>query len=184
MVSVKYARGEYVFVKNLPYIFFLTYSSVTFLLRYCFSVPRCFFLLSRFCFDEYGTLVFFRGFCLTSALVISSFSFSIAAFRFASCVRCFCDITRNCPFLSARVWSLVNIRFFCPSFRDGHCATLNSSVTRVLTLLTFCPPGPLLRENCQSNSSSETNIPLPISIIPYFQSIRQFVYNILKSSFI
>jgi len=134
---------------------------------------------SRFCFDAYGIFVFFRGFCLISALVISSFSFSIAAFRFASCVRCFCDITRNCPFLSARVWSLVNIRFFCQSVKVGHCATLKNSVTRVLTLLTFCPPGPLLRENPHVSSSSPTNIPFPSSIIlfSHFSACRRRFFN-------
>lgn len=43
---------------------------------------------------------------------------------------------------------------FCGWDKLGEFTTSNLSVTRVFSLLTFCPPGPLLREAVKSSSSS------------------------------
>jgi hypothetical protein len=48
-----------------------------------------------------------------------------------------------------------NIFCFCVPLRFGDCRTSNSNSTRVDTLLTFCPPGPLLRWNRNRISFSE-----------------------------
>ncbi len=89
----------------------------------------------------------------------------MAALRFAPCVLNFCETTLSTPFLSARVASRVSILCFCQSERLPQLATSKNSVTRVLTLLTFCPPGPLLRETLKTSSSSDIDISVVISII-------------------
>ena len=83
----------------------------------------------------------------------------MAVFRFAFWVRNFWEATLITPFLSVLVASLVRMRFFCGCEKDMVLVTSNRTVTRVLTLLTFCPPGPELRLNLKSSSSSLINIP-------------------------
>ena len=107
-----------------------------------------------------GTLVFLRTGSVCRASATSCRSRSLAAVRFAFCVLCRCETTRITPSLLARVASRSNIRFFAPSERTLVLATSNRTVTRVLTLFTFCPPGPELRELLNTSSSCG------ISIIP------------------
>ena len=60
--------------------------------------------------------------------------------------RCFWETTLRTPSLFICVGQWFQINFFWSSERHGELATSNHRVTRVLTLFTFCPPGPLLRE--------------------------------------
>jgi len=56
-----------------------------------------------------------------------------------------------------RVSSLVAIRPFCESVSAWQPSRSKKRVVRVLTLLTFCPPGPLLRLKLNQKSSSGIN---------------------------
>ena len=58
------------------------------------------------------------------------------------------------PSLLMRVARFVKMQCFCSGDRVGELATSNLRVTRLLTLLTCCPPGPLLREALNFSSSS------------------------------
>ena len=127
---------------------------------------RCFFrrLLflfssSRFSFAFSGIFVFFLGGFFFRASFSKSVSLSMAVFRFAFWVRNFWETTLITPFLSVLVASLVRMRFFCGCEKTLVLVTSKKTVTRVLTLLTFCPPGPELRLNLKSSSSSLSNIP-------------------------
>jgi len=114
---------------------------------------------------EYGTFVFFRRGLVLSASFRNSRSRSIAALRFAFCVRNFCETTLIAPFLFARVASRSSICCFCVSDKLPQFNTSNNSVIRVLTLLIFCPPGPLLRDALKIRSSSRISMSSVISII-------------------
>ena len=109
----------------------------------------------------------------------NSRSRSTTALRFAFCVRYRCEITRITPSLLARHASRFSIRFFCTSDRFVEFAKSKSSVTRVLTLFTFCPPGPLLRENLNTSSFSEIKMSPLISII----SSRRQIYSLTNRCF-
>ncbi len=136
------------------------YSAVGSIFARCFFIRDLFlFSSSRFCFAFSGIFVFFLGGFFFRASFIKSVSLSTAALRFAFWVRNFCETTLITPFLSALVASLVRMRFFCGCERALLLVTLNRTVTRVLTLLTFCPPGPELRLKVKSSSSSLINIP-------------------------
>lgn len=75
-----------------------------------------------------------------------------ASSRLEAWVRCFCETTLRTPDLLSRVGSWFLTICFCRSERPGELSTSNQSVTLVLTLFTFCPPGPLLREAVNVNS--------------------------------
>ena len=99
----------------------------------------------------------FVGFRFLAGLIASfnrSMNRSIAAFLFAACVRCRWEVTRRTPAFVIRVPSLSLIRSRCASDNDGDPSTSNSNVTRVSNLLTFCPPGPVLREYSRRSSES------------------------------
>ena len=53
-----------------------------------------------------------------------------------------------------RVWSFLRIWFFWSSVREGEFCRSKRRVTRVFSLLTFWPPGPLLREKRKVSSFS------------------------------
>jgi len=140
----------------------------------CFRRPRRFFSSNRRSFCAFGTFVFFRTGFLASAALNSSTSRSLTAVRFAFCVRYRCETTRITPSLLARVLSRSSIRVFWLSEKLSHPATSKKSVIRVLTLFTFCPPGPLLREALKTRSSSEIKMPFltsisVMSLIPYYR---------------
>ena len=130
-----------------------------------FNVLRRFFSSSRLSRAYCGTAVFLRIGLVLNASLNSSHNRSTAALLFAFCVRYLCEATLTTPSLFARVLSRFSIRLFCDSEKLPHFATSNRTVTRVLTLLTFCPPGPPLRENLKTSSSSQTPILSVISII-------------------
>jgi len=139
-----------------------------------FNRLRRLFCSNRRCFSEYGTLLFFRTGRIFRAPVSKSCNRSTAAFRFALCVLNFCEATLSTPFLSVRVAKCVSIRCFCQSERLPELATSKSSVTRVLTLLIFCPPGPPLRETLKTSSSSFINMSRVISIIAFTYILSGF----------
>ena len=122
---------------------------------------------NRRCLAAYETLLFFRIGRVFKAPASNSCNRSTAALRFARCVLNFCETTLSTPFLSVRVARRASILRFCQSERLPQLATSKNSVTLVLTLLTFCPPGPLLRETLNTSSSSCINMPPFISIIAY-----------------
>lgn len=117
------------------------------------------FSLRRFSFSFSGIFDFFLGGFFFRASFSKSRSLSTAALRLAFWVRNFCETTLITPFLSVLVASLVRMCFFCGCEKALVLVTLNRTVTRVLTLLTFCPPGPELRLNLKSISSSLINVP-------------------------
>lgn len=65
--------------------------------------------------------------------------------RFIAWVRWTSQTIRNVPSASIRPPSAASSRCFCSSESPRDSCTLKRSVTRVFTLLTFCPPGPELR---------------------------------------
>jgi len=129
---------------------------------------RRFFSSNRRLLTASGTLVFFRTGLVFSASLSNSPSRSTTIARFAFCVRYRCETTLIWPCLLTRVASRLSIRFFWPSEKPAQFAKSKSSVTRVLTLFTFCPPGPPLRENLKTSSSSEMKILFLISITVCF----------------
>jgi len=90
---------------------------------------------------------------------------SIAAIRLRAWLRVFCDTTLRTPLLLTRVANCLKIRAFSVADRLSEFATSNQSVTRVLCLLTFCPPGPLLRAAVNFSSLSGKEIFWVIRII-------------------
>ena len=79
---------------------------------------------------------------------------SIAAFLLAACVLCLCDVTRSIPAFVMRVASFSLILARCTEDSDGEPSTSKRIVTRVSSLLTFCPPGPVLLEYSRPISDS------------------------------
>jgi len=139
----------------------------------CFNVLLRLFSSNRRCLAAYGTSLLFRIGRVFRASASNCCNLSTAALRFALCVLYFCDITLSTPFLSVRLAREVSIRCFCKSERLSQLVTSKNSVTRVLSLLIFCPPGPLLRETLNTSSSSFINMSPGISIITvYFNPIR------------
>jgi len=102
------------------------------------------------------------------ASVSSSFIRSTAASRFALCVRYRWQMTCITPSLLARVASFLRILFFCSSDSIVLFSTSKNKVTRVFTLLTFCPPGPPLREYLKISSSAGIIISLFFSVTMSF----------------
>ncbi len=115
---------------------------------------RCRLYSRRFRFTALGTPVFFRGRFIVSASRSRPANLSTAASRFVLCVRCFWDTTRRIPSREILVASLSRILSRRAPVRVCERAMSNSNVTRVFSLFTFCPPGPLERENVNEISSS------------------------------
>jgi hypothetical protein len=125
------------------------------LLLFNFFSPRSFFdliRLSRAVADGFVGSRFFLGF---SAVLNISVNRSIAFSRLCHWLRDSSTTTRRIPSLPMRDFRDDNIFCFCALLRFEHCSTSNSNSTRVATLLTFCPPGPLLRWNRNRISFSE-----------------------------
>jgi hypothetical protein len=128
-------------------------SGVTFQDLPCFSLPRCFFSSTRFCLAASGILVGLRwGSCLR-ACCSNSMKRSRATSLFAAWLRVFWEMTRRIPFLLIRVANPSRTSCLCSEVRLKELITSKPSVTRVLALLTCCPPGPLLREAVNFSSS-------------------------------
>ena|GEM_PF-5951600 len=77
---------------------------------------------------------------------------AIARSRLSACVRPADDVTRIRPRASSRVARRCVARVRCALVSDGDCATSKNTSTRVERLFTFCPPGPLARENRKTSS--------------------------------
>src|ERR1051326_7143713 len=81
-----------------------------------------------------------------------------------------------------RVCNRLTMRRRCSSESEGEWTTSNVSVTRLLTLLTFCPPGPPLRdaEKFSSASGMESSSLTTITMRPpaaaEIDRIRQLVF--------
>ena len=120
----------------------------------CFNMLRRFFSSNRFRFADAGGFVFFRIGLVSIAAVNNFCRRSIAAVLFAICVRWRCEMTLIVPCLLMREESCFDMRFFCVSERLGEFTRSKMSVAFVLTLFTFCPPGPLLREKVKVSSFS------------------------------
>ena len=140
---------------------------------------RCFFCSRRRWIAPYGIFVFFLAVFVRSVSFRSWANLSIAAWRFAGWVRCSWDMMRRAPSLQILFRRRFWIRSFCSVERSGQLATSNKSVTRVLSLFTFCPPGPLLRENLKTSDSSEILVFLLISITVPFP-LCSFVQKLLQ----
>jgi len=130
------------------------YSSSPGRLRCCLSRLLRLFSSSRRRFAYAGIAVLFRTRLVAKASPSNSTRRSTAALRFAPAVRCRCDATCITPSRLALPESFFRMRRFCGSVRLGDSATLNHTVMRVLSLLTFCPPGPPLRELLKRSSFS------------------------------
>jgi len=89
-----------------------------------------------------------------SACLSNSISRCSAALRLAFCVRNLRQTTLTTPFLSALVASRLSMRFFCCPERLEHRPTSKKTVTCVLTLFMFWPPGPLLRDALKERALS------------------------------
>jgi len=113
--------------------------------RPCLMRLRCFFSSSRRCMAALGTVDFFRGMTSFRDSRNNDAKRSIASSRLEAWVRCFWETTLRIPSLFIRVGRWFRINCFCLSERHGELTTSNQRVTRVLTLFTFWPPGPLLR---------------------------------------
>src|ERR1700681_297081 len=98
--------------------------------------------------------VFRRGTSSCNASLTSSAKRSTAASLFATWLRWRCEETCSTPALVIRVASLSRNRAFCPSEKTAEAPTSKRTVTRVSSLLTFCPPGPPLRDVVKEISSS------------------------------
>lgn len=120
--------------------------------RCFFSLLLCFLAARRRSSEPFVFFVFFLGLVFCSASVSSSVKRSSAARRFAAWERCRRDTTLNIPFLLIRVANSFRRRSFCSEERLAEFLISNRKVTRVFTLLTFCPPGLLLREKANENS--------------------------------
>ena len=130
--------------------------------RSCLSLLRRFFLFNRRFLAAADIRVFFLNLIGLSASCSNSTKRSTAASRLAAWLRWRWETTLNMPSLLTLVLNRVMIRFLFSAERLGELATSNSSVTRLLILLTFWPPGLLLREKVKDNSSSPIRIPFLI----------------------
>lgn len=131
----------------------------------------CFSSSLLICDLAVGKVGFRSGFSMSASH--NNFSiFSSAAVLFRNWVRAAWDLTTSSPTEFILRFNFRQIISFSWSDRPADERTLKRSSTRVLTLLTFWPPGPLLREAVKINSSSgirsfnscAVNVLLPINI--------------------
>lgn len=128
--------------------------AMSFLLRICF-IPACLrFSSSRLVTDwRVGEVFILSGSSVSaSARIISSFS--TALFLFPDCERCDCDLIISSPCLFNFFPSFSISSAFSSSEKTTDSMILNLSSIFVLTLLTFCPPGPLLLDATKTNADS------------------------------
>ncbi len=144
------------FSASRPCVF---HSSIRFLA--CLINDLIFLELSLFSTELLVGLVARRGLSGFKALLIKAYSLLMASSLFASCERSRCETTTSIPsdviFDSSFFW----MSSFSSSSSNEEFRTLKCTSTFELTLFTFCPPGPLLREvkNCNSEfNSGMTNI--------------------------
>ena len=126
----------------------------SFLLRILF-IPACLrFSSSRLVTDwRVGEVFILSGSSVSdSARIISSFS--TALFLFPDCVRCDCDLIISSPDLFNFFPSFSIRSAFSPPEKTPESMILNLNSIFVLTLLTFCPPGPLLLDATKTNADS------------------------------
>ncbi len=114
--------------------------------RPCLMRLRCFFSSSRRSLAALRTVDFFLGNTSFRDSHNNDTNRSIATSRLKAWLRCFWETTLRTPALFILVGRWFRTISFWWSERLGELATSNRRVTRVLTLFTFCPPGPLLRE--------------------------------------
>ncbi len=118
-----------------------------------FTRLRFFFSSMRFCFAAADIFVGFLWTVGLRACCKKSMNRSRARALLAAWLLVFWQTTLSTPFLLMRVARWSKMRCFCSVVRLGEFVTSNLNVTRVLTLFTCCPPGPLLREAVKFSSS-------------------------------
>ena len=126
------------------------------LLRRRFVSPRPRFSVSRRRREALGILVGRRGVTGRNAEARSSKRRARAARRLASCVRNRHETTKSSSLRLILVRSCEYTKFRSSSFNAHPASRLSRTITRVLSLLTFCPPGPPDREKMYDSASSGT----------------------------
>lgn len=104
--------------------------------------PCRFLSVSRLCTEEPVGRVAVRGLRRANAASNSSTSRSSAAARLRACVRSREALTRKRPSRDRREARRRRMRPLSHSLIAEQLSKSNKRTTRVLTLLTFCPPGP------------------------------------------
>ncbi len=115
-------------------------------------------------------------------------SLSIAFFLLPNCVLSDCDLTISSPAAFILFFKVRKIRSFSSSAKPAERAMLKCSSILVLTLFTFCPPGPPLREAIKTNSlsgilffnSSGVTLPYFRKTI-YCQQVEPVIHKIYSS---
>lgn len=118
--------------------------------RCLFRCPRWRLSVSRRLLEARVGLVAFRTLTGRMTATRSSISFVSAARRLRACVRSRCLTTVRRPSADSLVRSRCRMRALYRLESCAHASKSKRRVTRVLTLLTCCPPGPGDRENCAS----------------------------------
>ncbi len=119
--------------------------------------------------------VFLRFFGGRAARWSRSASLRRASWRLRSWLRYCCASIRMTPSSVARLPAYFKARWRTSSGREGECLASKRSRTAVEVLLTCWPPGPELRINSSSSSSSGMAMPAVIRSIPagYGRGLRK-----------
>ncbi len=114
-------------------------------LRRLFFSERSFFDSNLFNCDEdvgFVLILFFAGVSVFSSMSKNCW---VTFWRLRSWLRSLSDTKKSSPSMLILFLSFCLIMLFCASENTSELFTEKRSSTRVFTLFTFCPPGPLLR---------------------------------------